>query len=205
MSESFIASNFVTLYNLKTEPLIDFATRSTFGNCKGDNNKIMYLIISGTNRQGSHTEKVAKEYQLLLKERNIEAKLFSLKFFDPLSRDASFIKIEKEVLQPADKLIFIIPEYNGSYPGVLKSLIDNSDTQNTWHFKKALLTGVSSGRAGNLRGMDHLSDVLHYLKMNVHFNKLPISSVNKMIDENGKLDAGTLKAINQQLDEFILF
>ena len=165
----------------------------------------MYLIISGTNRQGSHTEKVAKEYQRLLKERNIEAELFSLVSFDPLSRDAAFLKIENEILQPADKIIFITPEYNGSYPGVLKSLIDNSDIQNTWYFKKALLTGVSSGRAGNLRGMDHLSDVLHYLKMNVHFNKLPISSVNKIMDENGKLDAGTLKAINQQLDEFVLF
>ena len=165
----------------------------------------MYLIISGTNRQGSHTEKVAKEYQRLLKERNIEADLFSLVSFDPLSRDAAFIKIEKQVLQPADKIIFITPEYNGSYPGVLKSLIDNSDIQNTWYFKKALLTGVSSGRAGNLRGMDHLSDVLHYLKMNVHFNKLPISSVNKVMDAGGKLDANTLKAINQQLDEFVLF
>ncbi|MEO5501163.1 MAG: NAD(P)H-dependent oxidoreductase [Ginsengibacter sp.] len=165
----------------------------------------MYLIISGTNRDGSHTEKVAQEYQRLLNERNIEAKLFSLMSFDPLIRDAAFIKIEKEILQPADKIIFITPEYNGSYPGVLKSLIDNSDIRNTWYFKKALLTGVSSGRAGNLRGMDHLSDVLHYLKMNVHFNKLPISSVNKIMDEIGKLDAGTVKAINQQLDEFILF
>lgn len=165
----------------------------------------MYLIISGTNRQGSHTKKVAEEYQRLLKERNIEAKLFSLVSFDPLSRDAAFIKLEKEILQPADKIIFITPEYNGSYPGVLKSLIDNSDIQNTWYYKKALLAGVSSGRAGNLRGMDHLSDVLHYLKMNVHFNKLPISSVNKIMDETGKVDAGTLKAINQQLDEFILF
>ena len=165
----------------------------------------MYLIISGTNRDGSHTEKVAQEYQRLLNERNIEAKLFSLMSFDPLIRDAAFIKIEKEILQPADKIIFITPEYNGSYPGVLKSLIDNSDIQNTWYFKKALLTGVSSGRAGNLRGMDHLSDVLHYLKMNVHFNKLPISSINKIMDEYGNLDANTVKAINQQLDEFILF
>ncbi len=165
----------------------------------------MYLIISGTNRAGSHTEKVALEYQRLLTQRDIQSKLFSLQSFNALVRDASFIKVEREILQPADKIIFITPEYNGSYPGVLKSLIDNSDIQNTWYFKKALLTGVSSGRAGNLRGMDHLSDVLHYLKMHVHYNKLPISSVNKLMDVDGKLDTNTLKAINQQLDEFILF
>ena len=32
----------------------------------------MYLIISGTNRKGSNTLKVAKEYQRLLKEKMIE-------------------------------------------------------------------------------------------------------------------------------------
>lgn len=165
----------------------------------------MYLIISGTNRLGSHTEKVAIEYQRLFNERNLVAGLFSLVSFNPLSRDASFIQVEREILQPAKKIIFIAPEYNGSYPGVLKSLIDNSDIQNTWYYKKALLTGVSSGRAGNLRGMDHLSDVLHYLKMNIHYNKLPISSINKVMDTEGRLDAETLKAINQQLDEFLLF
>jgi hypothetical protein len=33
----------------------------------------MYLIISGTNRVGSNTLKVAKEYQRILKEKHIDA------------------------------------------------------------------------------------------------------------------------------------
>ena len=74
-----------------------------------------------------------------------------------------------------------------------------------WQFKKALLTGVASGRAGNLRGMDHLADTLHYLKMNVHYNKLPISVINRVMDENGNLNMETIKVINEQLDEFIRF
>src|SRR4051812_17560231 len=112
----------------------------------------MYTIISGTNRFGSHTEKVAGQYQKVFQEKGIEAKLFSLKDLNVLERNPEFIKAENEFLIPAQKFIFILPEYNGSYPGVVKSMIDISDIRRSWWDKKALLTGVSTGRAGNLRG-----------------------------------------------------
>ncbi|MEO6905788.1 MAG: NAD(P)H-dependent oxidoreductase [Ginsengibacter sp.] len=165
----------------------------------------MYTIISGTNRNESHTEKVAAEYQRIMKNKNIEATIFSLKGLDTLHRSEGILKAETEILIPTDKFIFIIPEYNGSYPGVLKALIDNSDIRKVWNFKKALLTGVATGRAGNLRGMDHLSDTLHYMKMNVFYNKLPISVIDKVMDEEGHLNNETIKAVNKQIDEFLLF
>lgn len=163
----------------------------------------MYTIISGTNRVGSHTEKVAKEYQRILKNKNIDANIFSLKGMNVLHRSDDIIKAETEILIPTDKFIFIIPEYNGSYPGVLKAMIDNSDIREVWNFKKALLTGVATGRAGNLRGMDHLSDTLHFMKMNVFYNKLPVSVVDKVMDKDGRLNDETLLAVNKQIDEFL--
>ncbi len=166
---------------------------------------MMYTIISGTNRIDSHTEKVAAEYSRILGKKNIAATLFSLKNVDVLHKNKEFVKIENDILFPAQKFIFIIPEYNGTYPGVLKAMIDTSDIGKAWHGKKALLTGVSTGRAGNLRGMDHLSDCLHYMKMNVHYNKLPISAVDKVMDKNGRLNDATLHAIDEQLTEFINF
>jgi chromate reductase len=165
----------------------------------------MYLIISGTNRVGSHTEKVAVEYQRLLKEKGIDAKILTLKNLDVLSRTPAFLKVEEEVLIPSQKIIFILPEYNGTFPGVLKAMIDNTDVRKVWSHKKALLTGIATGRAGNLRGMDHLSASLHYLKMNVHHNKLPISVIDKVMDADGHLNDDTLQVINEQLDEFIEF
>ncbi len=165
----------------------------------------MYTIISGTNRIASHTEKVAAEYQRILSEKNINAQIFSLKNLDVLHRSPEILQIEKQILIPTKKFIFIIPEYNGSYPGVLKAMIDNSDIKNVWQFKKALLTGVATGRAGNLRGMDHLADCLHYLKMNVHYNKLPISIIDKLLDENGHLNKETLRVIDDQVSDFIVF
>jgi NAD(P)H-dependent FMN reductase len=165
----------------------------------------MYTIISGTHRIGSHTEKVAMEYHRIFLEKNIDAKILSLKNVDVLSRTPAFLKIENEFLIPAEKFIFIIPEYKGTFPGVLKAMIDNSDISKVWYHKKALLTGVSTGRAGNLRGMDHLSASLHYMKMNVHHNKLPISVIDKVMDKNGRLNDETLRVIDEQINEFIKF
>lgn len=165
----------------------------------------MYTIISGTNREGSHTEKVANEYQRILKEKNIDAGILTLKNLEVLKRTPEFLKVENEILIPTKKFIFILPEYNGTFPGVLKAMIDNSDVKKVWYNKKALLTGVSTGRAGNLRGMDHLSASLHYLKMNVHHNKLPISVIDKVMDAHGRLNDETIKVINEQLDDFINF
>ena len=164
----------------------------------------MYTIVSGTNRHNSHSLKIAHEYQLFLKYKGIEANVFTLEGIDLLNWNEAFEKIEVEIIIPTHNFIFIIPEYNGSFPGVLKLLFDTARNHSIWFNKNALLTGVSSGRAGNLRGMDHLSDILNFLKITVHPNKLPISSIDKLLDENGKLkDEHTVKAINNQLDEFI--
>jgi NAD(P)H-dependent FMN reductase len=85
-------------------------------------------------------------------------------------------------------------------------MIDRSDISKCWHHKKALLTGVATGRAGNLRGMEHLTGTLLYLKMNVHHNRLPISQVDKLLDITGKLiNEDTLKGVNQQIEDFITF
>jgi chromate reductase, NAD(P)H dehydrogenase (quinone) len=166
----------------------------------------MVTIISGTNRKYSNTFKIAREYQLMLQEKGIEAGLLSLEELDLLQYNTAFETIENEVLIPSSHFIIISPEYNGSFPGVLKLLFDTSRSHEIWFNKKALLTGVSTGRAGNLRGMDHLSDVLNHIKVTVHPNKLPISAINKVMDTDGRIiDNNTLKAIHQQLDEFILW
>ena len=166
----------------------------------------MYTIISGTNRQGSNTLKVAKEYQHFLKDKGIDAKLLSLEHINLLSRDAAFHRIENEIIKPTTHFIFIAPEYNGSFPGILKMLFDNSSSHAIWWNKKALLAGVSTGRAGNLRGMEHLAGVLNYLRVTVYPNLLPISLVNKLMDEDGKFtDTASIDVINKQLDDFIIW
>jgi NAD(P)H-dependent FMN reductase len=165
----------------------------------------MYLIISGTNRKDSFTLRIAKLYQLLLKKKNTEAHVLSLVGLDLMERSPSVIELEKKWLLPSSKYIFISPEYNGSIPGVLKCLIDVSDVNKVWTGKKALLTGVSTGRAGNLRGMDHLTGIMHYVGTIVHPNKLPISIVDTLFKEGEMEHEETIRMIDRQLDEFIEF
>ena len=165
----------------------------------------MYLIISGTNRKESFTLRIAQLYQSVLQKKNIQAHVLSLVGLDLLERNPAVLQLEKEWLLPAEKYIFISPEYNGSIPGVLKCLIDVSDVRKVWKNKKALLTGVSKGRAGNLRGMDHLTGIMHYVGTVVHPNKLPISIVDTLFNENEMAHLETLRAISQQLEEFISF
>ena len=164
----------------------------------------MYTIVSGTNRAGSNTLKVAKEYQRFLKEKGIDANLLSLEGLDLLNPNGQYHQIEKDIIIPTRKFLFIIPEYNGSYPGILKLLFDTGKSHSTWWHKKALLTGVSTGRAGNVKGMEHLSSVLNYLKITVYPDLLPISAVDTLMDVKGRFtDADTIKVINNQLDSFI--
>ncbi|MBI2731071.1 MAG: NAD(P)H-dependent oxidoreductase [Sphingobacteriales bacterium] len=166
----------------------------------------MYTVISGTNRNGSNTEKVARLYVELLAEKGIKANYLSMVGLNVLQRNPDFDAIERDILIPSEKFIFISPEYNGSIPGVLKAMIDISDIRKVWWGKKALLTGVSTGRAGNLRGMEDLTGILNYLKMFVHPNKLPISVVDKLMNIDGVIhDASTLHAVDVQLNEFINF
>ncbi len=166
----------------------------------------MYTIISGTNRKGSNTIKIAEQCQQLLMEKGVEVSLVSLVNLDVSKRTEEIKKLERDILIPSEKFIFVSPEYNGSIPGVLKSLIDVSDIEKVWWGKKALLIGVSTGRAGNLRGMEHLTGILNFVKVVVHPNKLPISVVDKVLDKAGRLIEGsTLTAMSIQLEEFILF
>ena len=164
----------------------------------------MYTIISGTNRVGSNTLKVAKEYQRFLKEKGVEAEILSLEGLDFLNDKKLVADLEKNIIIPSQKLLFIVPEYNGSYPGILKLLFDAGKSHSVWWHKKALLAGVSTGRGGNIRGMEHFNGVMNYLKITVFPELLPISTVDKLMDSEGRFtDAGIITAINKQLDNFL--
>ncbi|MFC4263728.1 NADPH-dependent FMN reductase [Ferruginibacter yonginensis] len=166
----------------------------------------MITIIVGTNRKGSNSKKIALIYHQLLTEVGVESKVLSLDEHLVYEKNDAFTSMEATFLKPAERFIFIVPEYNGSYPGILKLMIDNSDVYNVWSSKKALLTGVSTGRAGNLRGLEHFTGALLHLKMNVHYNRLPLSVVHTMLDENGALThEPTLNTIKAQINEFLAY
>jgi|AntAceMinimDraft_5_1070358.scaffolds.fasta_scaffold17625_2 NAD(P)H-dependent FMN reductase len=170
----------------------------------------MITIISGSNRKDNKTIlfakyvykkiKLAGEEVKLLDLAELEGEFISSSMYNKTSQPRIIEEIQNQYFIPAQKFWFFIPEYNGSYPGVVKVLIDamsTRDSEKTFKYKKSCLTGISLGRAGNLRGMDHLTEVLNHMGVLVHPNKKPISSIFRFFDENNELNEGNIK---QELD-----
>ncbi len=173
----------------------------------------MITVIASTNRPDSMTEIVAGKYFELVKSKVDDAKYFSLKqitaeFLHPQmyeKKHEAMIALVEEFIAPADKLVFIIPEYNGSYPGILKCFLDMVHPK-YFREKKAGIIGLSDGHAGNLRGQEHLTGVLNHLRMLVHFAQPKLSDIDKMMDENGEInDERVLRLLNDHAERMINF
>lgn len=173
----------------------------------------MTTIISGTNRPNSWTLKVAKYYHNRLQQKGLQTELLSLEqlpanlLLDDLygKRSPGFAPIQQLVTH-TEKFLFVIPEYNGSYPGVLKAFIDACDFPESFYNKKAALTGVSSGKYGNIRGVDHFTGVCHYLHLNVMPLKIHIPNIKQELDASGNFfQKDTVAFTEEQMDKFILF
>lgn len=173
----------------------------------------MITIISSTNRPGSNTFKVAKYYQQILLQKGQEANILSLTELpdtliatDLYGKRSEPFKLILDVINQADKFLFVIPEYNGSYPGVLKVFVDACDFPESFNEKKAALVGISSGKYGNIRGIDHFTGVCHYCNLHILPLKLHIPNIKTELDENGNLfKEDTVKFVNEQIDKLIAY
>jgi NAD(P)H-dependent FMN reductase len=149
-------------------------------------------VVIATNRKDSVTSRVAHFILQILNEQNMNAQLLDLgdlpsDFLNPAmygQRSNLFMRIFNDRILNAQHLLFVIPEYNGSYPGVLKLFLDASPVRELKD-KSASIIGLSDGHAGNMRGQDHLTGVLHYLKMHVHYHMPKLSGISKAFDSSG--------------------
>lgn len=173
----------------------------------------MITIISGTNRKFSKSLIVAKAYEEILTGLDVECLVFSLEelpidfAFSYLSDPKSFEfnELMDKYIRSADQFVAVVPEYQGTFPGIFKLLLDAFHPREV-DGKKIAMIGVSSGRAGNLRGLDHLTNSVHYLNMHVYPNKLPISRIMDLVNKEYKLaDEGTLAALKKHAEGFLKY
>lgn len=177
----------------------------------------MITIVSGTNRLNSRTELIAKAYLANLINRNVpQVQLFSLsqlphevlnyEMYQNDGQSQAVSSIQNQFFIESNVWIIITPEYNGGIPGIFKLMIDAfsiREYDKTFRNKKICLVGVSDGRSGNLRGLDYLTNVFHYLKADVFPLKLPISTIEKLIVKDELTDKDTLSAIDSQISHFL--
>jgi len=173
----------------------------------------MITIIASTNRHGSSTLKLAQYYHKKLVEKGVEAKLLSLTQLpdniiatDMYGQRSPEFQLIQDIVTETEKFLFVIPEYNGSFPGVLKVFIDACAFPESFYDKKAALVGVSSGKYGNIRGVDHFTGVCNYMHMHVLPLKIHIPSIHKELNAEGDLHlTDTVKFTNEQIEKFIAF
>jgi chromate reductase, NAD(P)H dehydrogenase (quinone) len=163
----------------------------------------MISIIVGTNRPNSMSKKVAIYYKSLLDKLNVESQIVDLNL---LPEDFAFSALYanagtnlqfntfRNLMESSEKFIFIVPEYNGSFPGVLKAFIDGLSFPKSLIHKKAALVGVSSGVQGGAIALSHLTDVFHYLGLNVLAQRVKIPNLSKNF-VNGEIVDPLIKSL----------
>lgn len=173
----------------------------------------MTIIVSGTNRPNSNTAKIAEYYQKVLAAKGLQSEVLYLTDLPDNLLKTDLFGQRSEAFQPiqdkitkADKFIFVVPEYNGSFPGVLKVFIDCCKFPDSFYDKKVALVGHSTGKYGNIRGIDHLTGICNYINLHVMPLKIHIPLIHTELNEAGDFfKEDTLKFTNQQIDKFMAF
>lgn len=179
----------------------------------------MITVISGTNRLQNQSLIFAQQVLTELDRQTDEgAALLDLCRLDgdPVlhagyresDQSAVVRDIQEWFILPASRFYFVVPEYNGSFPGILKYLLDAISVRQrhaSFGGKKAAILGISSGRAGNLRGMDHLTSILHYLNVAVLPNRLPVSRIEGLLSGKGQIETESARLIRDHVTEFLQF
>src|SRR5690606_33686048 len=145
-------------------------------------NNYMNLIISGTNRERSNSLKIAKYYQQELQRKGESWELLSLSDLpsditvtDLYGKRSEAFKSIQALVSAAQKFVFIIPEYNGSFLWILKVFIDACSFPASFFHKKATPVVVSSGDSVDIRVVDDHTGICNYMRMHVLSKKIHIS------------------------------
>ncbi|MBU6122559.1 NADPH-dependent FMN reductase [Hymenobacter siberiensis] len=148
----------------------------------------MITILAGTNRPNSRARRIAKYYRNLLTELGAESQILDLAelpadfiataLYANAGTHPEFNRLAA-MLDDSAKVVIIVPEYNASFPGVLKAFIDGLTYPSGLQGKKAVLVGLSSGGQGGLLAMTHLTDVLMYLGTTVLPQRVRLPFINQ--------------------------
>lgn len=174
----------------------------------------MITIVSGTNRPESTTRAVVDFYASLLESKGLDYQILDLAklpadfilsaLYHNAGKNEQFNKLSKMIAH-SEKFVFILPEYNGSFPGVLKAFIDGLEYPYTFKDKKAALVGISSGMQGGLLAMSHLTDIFNYLGMHVLSLKVKLAHIGNNFDGTHITNDLYLEMMEQQVNKFADF
>ena len=106
----------------------------------------------------------------------------------------------------SDGLVVIVPEYNGSYPGVLKHFVDLLPFPESFDCRPVAFVGLAGGYYGALRAVEQLQMVFAYRNAYLFNRRVFIPSAYKVFNEDGSLADEELKdRLQLQAEKFQAF
>ncbi len=175
------------------------------------------LIIAASHRADSLNRKLATLAQEELHRAGLQSDAPSYAAFDlPLFNDAlrldgaipeALVSIADR-MQRANALLIAAPEYNWSYPGSLKNILDWVSHLSPCPLagKAALLMSASPSRRGGVMGVSHLKTVLESLGMYVFPSSFLLPEAHTAFDDADALcDAAQKTKLHKLVNEFTMF
>lgn len=172
----------------------------------------MIEIIAGTDRPNSRTLAIAQHVLGLMREQGASAQILSLHDLNlaDLAGGAYFqgargsFKDAVERVTNAEGLVVIVPEYNGSYPGILKLFIDYWRYPETFEHRPVAMIGLGA-RWGGLRAVEHLQQCFGYRNAYVYPNRVFIANVKDAMTGSAVSDPAYQDLLRVQAVGFVKF
>src|ERR1043165_3798391 len=146
-------------------------------------------VILGTSRKGRASVHAARLLAELLNRRaGVTSQMVDIATL-PLPTDDAGEAIKNAAfsatIAAADGLVIVAPEYNHSFPGLLKHTLDSCLSE---YIHKAVgLVGVSAGPFAGIRVVQSLLPVMRELGLVTIFWDINIGQVGKVFAEDGRL------------------
>ncbi|ALW86829.1 NADPH-dependent FMN reductase [Hymenobacter sedentarius] len=157
----------------------------------------MITLLAGTNRPNSRARRIANYYSIMLTELGAANQILDLAelpvdfiataLYAQVGTNPEFNRLAR-MLDAGNKIVIITPEYNGSFPGVLKAFIDGLPYPGGIWGKKAALVGLSNGGQGGLLAMTHLTDILMYLGTAVLPQRVRLPFIGQDLNKEDELN-----------------
>jgi len=174
----------------------------------------MITIVCSTNRKNSISKTIAKIYNKILDGLDVESQILDLSdlpgdftisaLYDKSGENEVFNQLAKKMTQ-TKKFVFIVPEYSGSFPGVLKAFIDGLPFPDSFNNKKCALVGLSTGVQGGGLALSHLTDIFNYCGMHVLALKPKLSNIDQYISENNISNKLYMELLEEQAQHLVDF
>src|SRR5881392_1700861 len=164
-------------------------------------------VIIGTPRQGRLTEPAANfVFGEVSKRSDIETELIDIRKIPVAINDAGEALKDSQfsaTVSRADGLILVVPEYNHSFPGLLKHVLDTNLKE---YIHKAVgICGVSAGPFGGARMIQSLLPVLRELGLVTIFSDVYFGTAGRLFDPaSGKIiDPAYTHRVEKFLNELV--